>query len=78
MQLLYKMCYQGAKLGLRREKMSHTLSRLEIIYYCYSINFTYPMLINKKISSSIEDQRVQMFRIKYQRVVVIKTIDFNV
>lgn len=36
------------------------------------------MLINKKISSSIEDQRVQMFRIKDQCVVIIKTINFNV
>lgn len=72
------MCYQGAKLGLRHKKMSYAPSQLEIIYYCYSLNFTYPMLINKKISSSIEDQCVQMFRIKDQRVVVIKTIDFNV
>lgn len=36
------------------------------------------MLINKKISSSVEDQRVQMLRIKDQCVVVIKAIDFNV
>jgi len=36
------------------------------------------MLINKKISRSIEDQCVQMLRIKDQRVVIIKAIDFNV
>lgn len=36
------------------------------------------MLINKKISSSIEDQRVQMFRIKDQCVIIIKPINFNV
>lgn len=36
------------------------------------------MLINKKISSSIEYERVQMFRIKDQGVVIIKPINFNV
>lgn len=46
--------------------------------YCYSMNITYPMLINKKISSSIEYERVQMFRIKDQGVVIIKPINFNV
>lgn len=36
------------------------------------------MLINKKISSSVEYECVQMFRIKDQGVVIIKTINFNV
>lgn len=36
------------------------------------------MLINKKISSSVEYECVQMFRIKDQGVVIIKPINFNV